>query len=271
MKEYRFTIIYILMVLLFSQNVLAEADARNIMEKVDDRDDGFSTIATTTMVLIDNKGKKRTRTMKVFSEDVNDSVSNTATFFLTPNDVKNTAFLTYDYNGEDKEDDQWMYLPALKKTKRIPASDKDAAFMGSDFSYSDMTSTELDDYDYRIIKSSNIKRKSGNVPVWVIESLPKAQKTIDETGYIKSTLYVRKDNYVVVRAKLYLKNSKRAKYLDVRKLEKINGIWVPTKTTMTTKQGKKTIHKTLISQSNIEINVDTPEGIFSIRAIERGL
>lgn len=271
MKEYRFTIIYTLMVLIFSQNVLAETDARKIMEKVEGRDDGFSTIATTTMVLIDSKGKKRTRTMKVFSRDVNDSVSNTATFFLTPNDVKNTAFLTYDYSGEDKEDDQWMYLPALKKTKRIPASDKDAAFMGSDFSYSDMTSTELDDYDYRIIKSSNIKRKSGNVPVWVIESLPKAQKTIDETGYIKSTLYVRKDNYVVVRAKLYLKNSKRAKYLDVRKLEKINGIWVPTKTTMTTKQGKKTIHKTLISQSSTEINVDTPEDIFSIRAIERGL
>ncbi len=92
MKEYGFTIIYILMVLLFSQNVLAEADARNIMEKVDDRDDGFSTIATTTMVLIDNKGKKRTRTMKVFSEDVNDSVSNTANIFFNSKRCKKHCF-----------------------------------------------------------------------------------------------------------------------------------------------------------------------------------
>jgi hypothetical protein len=79
--------------------------------------------------------------MRTFSKDINKNTEHKSVFFLTPSDVKNTAFLTFDYSGNDKDDDQWMYLPALKKTKRIPASDKDGAFMGSDFSYADMTSS----------------------------------------------------------------------------------------------------------------------------------
>ena len=262
---------YTLALMVFSLCSLAQTDAREIMDLVDSREDGVSSSATMTMVLIDSKGKKRTRTMKTFSKEVDEYITHSATFFLTPSDVKNTAFLTYDYSGENKDDDQWMYLPALKKTKRIPSSDKDASFMGSDFSYSDMTDKELDDYDYTVIKETSIKRKDAKVPVWVVESVPRTQKTIDETGYKKSTLYIRKDNYVLVRAKFYLQKANRVKYLDVRKLEKINGIWVPTQTTMTTKQGKKTLHKTILMQTDMKINIDISNDIFTIRAIEKGL
>ncbi len=262
--------IALLALLFLTLNVLAQTDARKIMELVEDRDDGYSSTSILTMVLIDKKGKKRTRTMKTFSKDIDENTTHSTTFFLTPSDVKNTAFLTYDYSDDDKDDDQWMYLPALNKTKRIPASDKSSAFMGSDFSYADMTSKELEDYDYKVLKEALIKRKSGNIPVWVIESLPRERKTIDETGYIKSILYVRKDNFVLVRAKFYLDVADRVKYMDVRRLEKIGGVWVPTQTTMTTKQGKKTIHKTLISQTNTKINVDVSSDIFTIRAIEKG-
>jgi hypothetical protein len=260
-----------LVLFLLTTKGLAQNNAREIMEMVDGRDDGYSSSSVLTMVLIDKKGKKRTRTMKTFAKDIGENTTYSATFFLTPGDVKNTAFLTYDYSEDNKDDDQWMYLPALKKTKRIPASDKDASFMGSDFSYSDMTSKELEDYDYKVIKEAVIKRKSGNVPVWIIESLPREKKTIEETGYTKSTLYVRKDNFVLVRAKLYLNVSNKVKYMDVRKLDKISGIWVPTQTTMTTKQGKQTIHKTLISQTNTKINIDIKNDLFTIRSIERGL
>jgi hypothetical protein len=270
-KTYQYKTTTVLALMFFSLGSLAQTAARDIMEMVEDRDDGYSSTSKTTMVLIDSKGKKRTRTMRMFSKDISDTITHTATFFLTPSDVKNTAFLTYDYSGEDKDDDQWMYLPALKKTKRIPASDKDASFMGSDFSYSDMTAKELDDYKFKVIKEINIKRKDTKVPVWVIESLPKTQKVIDETGYKKSILYIRKDNYVLVRAKFYLNKADRVKYLDVRRLEKINGIWVPTQTTMTTKQGKKTIHKTILGQPDMKINIDISSDIFTIRAIEKGL
>jgi hypothetical protein len=223
------------------------------------------------MTLIDKKGKKRIRQMRTYAQDIDINTEHKSIFFLSPSDVKNTAFLTYDYSADEKDDDQWMYLPALKKTKRIPASDKDAAFMGSDFSYADMTDKELDDYSFKLVKETSIKRKEGKVPVWVIESTPISQAVIDETGYKKSTLYIRKDNYVLTRAKFYLKKGSRVKYMDVRKLEKIDGIWVAMQTTMTTKQGKKTLHKTILTNSDVEINKRINGNMFSIRRIETGL
>jgi len=264
-------LLIVLSVVLGTSSAFAGESARSIMEKADARDDGTSLISTMQMTLIDKKGKKRTRQLRTFAKDVNANTEYKTIFFLSPSDVKNTAFLTYDYSGDDKDDDQWMYLPALKKTKRIPASDKDAAFMGSDFSYSDMTDKELDDYTFKLLKEVTIKRKSGNEKAWVIESTPVSQAVIDETGYTKSILYVRKDNYVLTRAKFYLKKSKRIKYMDVRKLEEINGVWVAMTTTMTTKQGKRTLHKTILTNSNVEINQDISDDMFTIRTIEKGL
>ncbi|AYQ57276.1 Outer membrane lipoprotein-sorting protein [Bathymodiolus thermophilus thioautotrophic gill symbiont] len=242
-----------------------------IMQKVDARDDGSSVVSTLQMILIDKHKKQRIRQMRTFSKDINKNTEYKSVFFLTPSDVKNTAFLTFDYSGNDKDDDQWMYLPALKKTKRIPASDKDGAFMGSDFSYADMTDKNLDDYHFKLLKEGVIKRKNGKNPVWIIQSLPKNQAVIDETGYTKSILYIRKDNFMLARAKFYLKKANRVKYMDVRKMEKIDGIWVATQTTMTTKYGKQTLHKTILSNRDIKINVAIDDEMFSVRKIEKGL
>ncbi|CAB5500408.1 outer membrane lipoprotein-sorting protein [Bathymodiolus azoricus thioautotrophic gill symbiont] len=252
----------------FSVNALTGLE---IMQKVDDRDDGSSITSTLQMILINKHNKKRIRQMRTFSKDINENTKHKSIFFLSPSDVKNTAFLTFDYSDDNKDDDQWMYLPALKKTKRIPASDKNSAFMGSDFSYADMTDNNLDDYHFKLLKESVIKRKNSKNPVWVIQSLPKNQAVTDETGYTKSILYIRKDNYILARAKLYLKKTNKIKYMDVRKMKKINGIWVATQTTMTTKSGKQTLHKTLLNNSNIKINIAIDDDMFSIRKIEKGL
>jgi hypothetical protein len=265
------TIKKILLITIFTSFNSFALTGLEIMQKVENRDDGNSMISTLNMTLIDKHGKKRVREMKNYSQDIDENTEHKAVFFLSPSDVKNTAFLTFDYTIDGKDDDQWMYLPALKKTKRIPASDKDGAFMGSDFSYADMTDRVLSDYNYKIIKESVIKRKTGKVPVWIIQSTPKTQKTIDETGYTKASLYVRKDNFVVVRGKLTLKKAGRVKYLDVRKLEKIDGIWVATQTSMITKQGNITLHKTLLTSSNIKMNPAIDKDIFTIRSIEKGL
>lgn len=242
-----------------------------IMQKVEDRDDGQSMKSIMTMVLIDKNNKKRIRKMQTYSIDIDKNTEHRAIFFLSPTDVRRTAFLTFDYKEENKDDDQWMFLPALKKTKRIPSSDKDGSFMGSDFSYADMTDRIVNDYSYKILKESNIKRKNGVVKVWQIESIPKSQKTIDETGYTKSIAFVRQDNFMVVRAKMYLKKTGKVKYMDVRKIEKINNIWVAIQTSMTTKFGKQTMHKTLLTQSDITINTEIDKDIFTIRSIEKGL
>jgi len=258
-------------IFLGSPAAFAVDQARSIMDKADARDDGASMVSTMQMTLIDKNNKQRIRQMRMFSKDIDANTEHKTIFFLSPSDVKNTAFLTYDYSGDDKDDDQWMYLPALKKTKRIPASDKDTAFMGSDFSYSDMTDKELDDYSYKLLGESTIKRAQGDEKVWKIEALPVNQAVIDETGYTKSVLYVRQDNYVLTRAKFYLKKASRIKYMDVQAIEKIDGIWVAMQTKMTTKQGKQTLHKTILTNSSVEINKAIDDGMFTIRTIEKGL
>lgn len=244
--------------------------ARDIMQQVLDRDDGDNIITNMQMQLIDKNGKKRVRNMKTFSKDIGEDEKRLI-FFLSPSDVKNTSFLTYDYASEEKDDDQWLYLPALNKTKRIPASDKDSSFMGSDFTYSDMTDPELNDYKFKILKESIVKRKSGNEKVWIIERTPKNQKVIDETGYTKSIAYVRQDNYIITRAKHYLKKPGRIKYMDVKKIENIDGIDVVTLTTATTKKAKRTIHKTILINSKIKMNQNLNEDMFTVRTMEKGL
>jgi hypothetical protein len=76
---------------------------------------------------------------------------------------------------------------------------------------------------------------------------------------------------VIIFAKFYLKKANRVKYMDVRKMEKIDGIWVATQTTMTTKYGKQTLHKTILSNRDIKINVAIDDEMFSVRKIEKGL
>jgi len=188
-------------------------------------------------------------------------------FFLSPADVRNTAFLTYDYDEPGRDDDQWLYLPALKKTKRIASSDKSSSFMGSDFTYADMTSRRIEDYDYRIAKETTVR---GN-RVWVMEAVPKTQKIIDETGYTKSYMFVRQDNFVVVRALHILKEAGKKKYMDVKKLEQIDGIWVATEIDMKTTKDKQTLHRTVLKLSDVKFNQDLDDSFFTVRRIEKGL
>jgi hypothetical protein len=242
-----------------------EPRAREIMVQVDERDDGDNQTSNMQMVLIDKRGKQRVRELRSFSKDVGEDTYSMM-FFLSPADVEDTGFLTYDYDDPDRDDDQWLYLPALKKTKRIASSNKSGSFMGSDFSYADMTDRPLKKYEYRLLQESEL---NGH-PVWVIESTPIDAEEIRETGYTKSIQFVRKDNYVVVRSKIWVKKGKRNKYMEVQTLEQIDGIWTSTLITMTTKKGKKVVHKTVLRTSNVMFNQALDLDDFSIRGLETG-
>jgi len=108
-----------LLQLLLANGTVAWADemtAKTVMKKVDARDDGDRSIAEMTMLLIDRHGKQRSRTIRSFSLDKADDTYSLM-FFLTPADVTGTGFLTYDYDETTRDDDQWLYLPALKKNQ----------------------------------------------------------------------------------------------------------------------------------------------------------
>ncbi len=251
--------------LMTTHTIADDAKARAIMEKVDARDDGKTIEQDMMMVLIDKNGKKRIRDMKSYSKDFGEDEHQTM-FFKSPSDVKNTAFLTYDYDDASKDDDQWLYLPALKKVKRIPSADKSGSFMGSDFSYYDMTDRDLEDYNFKFIKETKVRGKDA----WMIESIPRNKKTIKESGYTKTVAIVRKDNYVLVRAINYMKNGKK-KYLDIKKMHKQGGVWVIDEMTMTTKKGKTMTHKTALNFKNIKVNKPLDDALFTTRRIEKGL
>lgn len=246
-------------------DALAEAPTgRQIMEWVDARDTGDDGTAQMKMVLIDKRGNERVRKIRSFSKKKGED-DQSIMFFESPADVKDTGFLTYDFDDESRDDDQWLYLPALKKTKRIAAGDKSGSFMGSDISYADMSDRPLDRYEYTLMKETEID----GVPVWQVEAIPNAEEA-DETGYTKSISFVRKDNHVVMRAVSWVKKGNRLKYMEVRKLEQIDGIWVPTEMTMTTKKGKTTVHKTVLYQQEVRFGQDLSQDFFSVRQLEKG-
>jgi len=240
--------------------------ARQIMEKVDSRDDGDNMTSETEMILVDKRGNKRQRRISVFMKDQGLDTWRIQ-FFLEPADVKNTAFLTYDYYSGEKDDDQWIYLPALHKTKRIASSDKSSSFMGSDFSYADMTRRVLDEWTYTLLKEAEVDGHK----VWMIEALPASEIVEDRYGYTKSVIFVRQDIFFPIRAVHWVKDGKRLKYMDVRKLEQIDGIWTATETHMKTVKNKQTLHQTVLHWRNTKFGQQIDKAMFTVRRLEKGV
>lgn len=243
----------------------AAETARQIMEKVDARDDGDNMTALQEMVLIDRRGNERVRQLRTYSKDKGEDVLRT-TFFVAPADVKGTGFLTYDYRAGDKDDDQWLYLPELKKTKRIASSDKSSSFMGTDFSYADLTRRVLDEWTFTLLKESEVR---GN-KVWLIEALPASREIEDRYGYTKSVVFVRQDIFMVVRAVHWVKEGSRLKYLDITRIEQIDGVWIGTEMNMKTTKAKETLHRTILRFQEVKFNQDLDDDLFTVRRIEKG-
>ena len=238
---------------------------REIMDKVNARDDGDNQVSTMEMVLIDARGNQRVRSMQSYRKDKGpDSLS--LIFFLTPADVEGTGFLSYDYDAEGKDDDQWLYLPALRKSKRIASSDKSGSFMGSDFNYADMTRPDLNDFTFTLQKEEEVEGHR----TWRIEAVPIKPETAEETGYAKSVLWVRQDNHVLIRAVRFVNKSPRLKFMQVSKLELIDGVWVAREMQMTTKEGKRTVHTTVLRLKDVRFNQPLTEDTFTLRRMEKG-
>lgn len=240
--------------------------AREIMVKVNNRDDGDKMTARMTMLLIDRQGGERLRDIRVFNQDAGADTQRIM-FFLSPPDVKDTSFLTYDYDDPAKSDDQWLYLPALRKTKRIANDDKSGSFMGSDFNYYDMTKRPLDRYDFTLLKEDEVRGQK----VWVIQSTPRSPEVVKESGYAKSVVFVRQDNYVLARAVHWLEDGEKLRYLDATRVEEIDGVWIVTEMTMTTKLGQATLHKTVMRWEDVKFNQPLEADMFTVRRMEKGL
>ncbi len=239
--------------------------ALEIMQRVDARDDGDNMTARQEMILIDKNNNRRVREMTLFAKDVGRDTRRLV-FFLSPANVKNTGFLTYDYDSGDRDDDQWLYLPALRKTKRIASSDKSAAFMGSDFSYADLTRRVISEWKFKILKEAEVRGK----PVWLIEALPASDVIRKRYGYDKSVVFVRQDLFMVVRAVHWMSEGGKLKYLDMKTVEEIDGIWTATEMDVKTTRSRKTLHRTILRFHDVKYNQAVDSDLFTIRRLEKG-
>lgn len=240
--------------------------AREIMERVINRDQGNNQTSDMEMVLIDRRGSQRVRKIRGYhqeSKNQRDSIL----FFLAPADVKNTAFLTYDHKQRGMDDEQWLYLPALRKTKRIAGKDQSGSFMGSDFNYSDMTEPNIDDFVYQKQAEPVVE----GVKTWQIEATPKSKEVASDTGYSKSVMFVRQDNFVPIRSVSWVNRSRKMKFMKVVKLAQIEGIWVVLESQMATKEGRSVVHSTYLRNSNVRFNQGLPKEVFAVRQLEKGL
>jgi Outer membrane lipoprotein-sorting protein len=255
-----------------SPSLFAQSDliASQVIEKMDTRDNGITRTSDITMILINKNKQQRIRKIKNISKDYGKDTKGII-FFLSPADVKNTAYMSFDFDDNNKEDDSWLYLPALKKVKRIASSDKSGSFMGSDFSYSDINGITIEDWDYKFIKKSLLV---DGVDTWVIQGLPRAdkkEKILDETGYLKSLTWIRKDNFMIVKAKYWVKKGRKIKYLKVEDITKTDNIWTSYKMTMVTTVKGKIEHTSLLKFSNVQYNTEIDDSYFTTRNMERGL
>ena len=157
------------------------SSALEIMTKVDARYTGDSAISDWRMILIDKKDRKRVREIEIFSKEYKD-VDKSISFFKSPGDVKGTSYMSYNWESTSKEDDSWLYLPALQKVNRIASTDRSGSFMGSDFTYSDIDGFELEDFNYKLVKENDVV---DGKDCWVIESTPKNKKSDFKNGVFK--------------------------------------------------------------------------------------
>ncbi len=240
--------------------------ALEIMRRVDARDDGDDRTARLFMTLIDRNGQTRERALATFRKDRGPDTLNLM-FFLSPANVRDTGFLTHDYRAPERDDDQWLYLPELRKTKRIASADRSQSFMGTDFSYADMTRRVLEEWEYRLLG----EREAHGRPAWLIEATPASDAVERRYGYRKSVLFVRPDIDMVVRAVHWIADRERLKYLDMQDVERIDGIWTATRLEMRTVENKETLHRTEMRFEGVRYGQDLDDDLFTLRRLEAGL
>ncbi len=230
-----------------------------VMEKVYNRPKGKDMEATLIMTLINSRGDKRVRVIKQYIRDFG-KVEKKIMFFVSPPDVKNTSFMNWSYDDPNKEDDQWIYLPALKKIKRISSDSKGDYFMGSDFTYDDLGERKPSQDKHRILREEKFRGED----CYVIESIPKDPDYM----YSKTITWVVKGKWIGLKREFYDEDGQYLKTLNVDKYENIKGYWIITKVTMDNVQKN---HKTIMELKDIKIDTGIPARMFTERMMRRGL
>jgi len=163
-----------------------EEKALGIAQEADRRDSGFGSYSNDVKMILKNKqGRESVREIRSNTLEVADDGDKSLVIFDEPRDVAGTALLSFTH--KEGPDDQWLYLPALKRVKRIASDNKSGPFMGSEFAYEDIASQEVEKYTYKYLRDETLD----GLDVFVFERYPKDEKS----GYTRQVIWLDKEHY----------------------------------------------------------------------------
>jgi hypothetical protein len=190
----------------------------DIMKEQERRHQANSEEARAKITLVDPSGREKERELILISSRGADGLSKVMIKFMAPADIRNTGLLTWEQPG-DKDDDQWLYLPATKAVNRIASSSKKNAFMGTDSAYEDLRPESLESHTYNLLREEAV----GEQQCWVVEALPSTDKEKAESGYAKRVFWIRKDLYLTVQTEFYNRSGKLSKRAAFSELTNVGG------------------------------------------------
>ncbi|GFO71773.1 hypothetical protein BJAS_P1470 [Bathymodiolus japonicus methanotrophic gill symbiont] len=174
--------------------VNTEQKGLEIMREVDTRDLGWGDMSTDMKMILKNKnGDEHVRSLRLKTLEMKDDGDKSLSIFDSPRDIKGTAFLIFTHALE--ADEQWLYLPALKRVKRISSSNKSGPFLGSEFAFEDLTSFELKKYKYNYLRDEVLD----GIDSFVVETFPQ----YEHSGYVRNIVWIDKERYIPLRIDYY--------------------------------------------------------------------
>jgi len=177
------------------------------------------------------------------------------------NSRKGTGFLSWEYDDPFKDDDKWLYLPAMKKVRRISGSSAGKEnFMGSDFTYDDMGGRNVDEDEHRLLREEALDGS----PCWVVESIPMDS----DAAYSRTVSWIRQDAFIPVKVEYFDRMGDLLKTLTASGISREGGFWTTRKLEMANHRKE---HRTIITLEKMEYNLAMNESLFTVPSLERGL
>lgn len=237
----------------------------DIMKKADEVPEPVTSSSTATLTIHTKKGSDRKREVIMKSKDYGD-VKKEVIVFVTPKDVAGTGYLMFEYeedaNGNKKDSDNWLYMPAMKKTRRIASSgsESDGSFMGTDFTYRDMGDRKLSDYDYKLLGEEKID----GTDCYKVECIAK-DKTEKDPRYIS---YIGKSDFILRKCELFDRQNNLHRVLTCTDFTTIKGFTTAQRMKMENVQSGTW---SLFETSNIVYDGgDIDDSILTVAALEKG-
>jgi len=258
---------YLKLIALLSFNLLVVINlvgqtGYSIMEKNKDNGRSDDQIVTFTLDLVNPKGKKRTQKSEWrYLTNDEDDIRSSVFKFLAPADVKGTGFLSIEYAS--REDDRWLYLPVLGRSRRISSNEKSDRFMGSDFTYEDLEELDLVNFDFELIQETTVEGEA----CYVVKSVPNNPKTTKESGYGHRIYYVLKSNYQFKKIEYFNQKNQLSKILISQEIKPISDGSIRAYYIEMT--DVKSQHKSIIRFSDFKVNSGVSEEQFTVRHLEK--